>query len=131
MEEAKLQMRLHHKAIVNICDIFLEPSRRGCFVVELMRGGTVFDWVRKYGALPENAARVVFLRLIEALTYLHAHAVVHRDIKLENILLAQPNNAATAGVRPRGPRRKKPTPPARRQFFIIMMSSQLPRRFRQ
>jgi serine/threonine protein kinase len=55
MEEAVLQMRLRHKHIVRILDVFHEPDVRGCFIEELMRGGTVHEW-RCEGALKVGMA---------------------------------------------------------------------------
>ena len=61
MEEAVLQMRLRHEHIVRIVDVFHEPGVRGCFVEELMRGGTVHEW-RCEGALKEKDACAIFSR---------------------------------------------------------------------
>lgn len=88
MKEAMLQMRLRHKHIVRIVDVFHESGVQGCFIEELMRGGTVHEWRATEGALKESDACAIFSRLMHALQYLHKHDVVHCDIKLENLLLA-------------------------------------------
>jgi calcium/calmodulin-dependent protein kinase I len=57
-------------------------------VVEQLHGGELFDRVVKRGPYPEEKARLVTRRLLDALLYLHAKGIAHRDLKPENILLA-------------------------------------------
>ncbi|CEL91919.1 unnamed protein product [Vitrella brassicaformis CCMP3155] len=58
-----------------------------CFVFEFLEGGNLKHWVdRKGGRLTEADARAVFSQLVDALEALHRNNIVHRDIKLDNIL---------------------------------------------
>ena len=52
------KMGLLHKGIVQLLDVFFEPGVEGCFIVELMRGGSVHDMMKISGALSEHDARV-------------------------------------------------------------------------
>jgi len=65
-------------------------------VMELCRGGELFKLVERYGALDEVKIRPIFLGVLAGLEHLHAQGIAHRDLKLENILLAQP----PAGAKP-------------------------------
>lgn len=57
-------------------------------VLELAPGGDLFDYIFTVGrGLPEPIARYYFHKLIDAIQYLHENNVVHRDLKLENLLL--------------------------------------------
>jgi serine/threonine protein kinase len=57
-------------------------------VLELASGGDFFDYVITSGEkLSEEIARYYFKQLIEALEFLHKNDVIHRDLKLENLLL--------------------------------------------
>jgi serine/threonine protein kinase len=57
-------------------------------VLELAEGGDLFDYIFTVGkGFPEKIARFYFKKLIDALEFLHAKNVVHRDLKLENLLL--------------------------------------------
>ena len=56
-------------------------------LTEYLSGGTLFDLVDQQGPLGEIASHALFSQLLETMSYMHQIGVVHRDIKLENILL--------------------------------------------
>ena len=59
-------------------------------VLELAEGGDLFDYVFTYGqGFSEKIARFYFAKLIDALDFMHANNVVHRDLKLETLLLSE------------------------------------------
>jgi len=45
------------------------------------------NYVRKRRKLKEPVAKILFKQIIEAIGYIHTRNIVHRDIKLDNILL--------------------------------------------
>ncbi|OHT13933.1 CAMK family protein kinase [Tritrichomonas foetus] len=56
--------------------------------------GTLLSYVNKYGGLPESEARRLFFQIFSAIRHLHNFVyAAHRDLKLENILLDNNNNA--------------------------------------
>lgn len=56
--------------------------------MELCSGGDLLTYVRKRRKLKEEVAKYFFKQLIEGLAYIHnLKLIVHRDIKLDNILL--------------------------------------------
>lgn len=60
--------------------------------MELCGGGDLLNYVRKRRRLKEDLAKYFFKQIIEALHYIHQKNIVHRDIKLDNILLDHEGN---------------------------------------
>eukprot|EP00475_Leptophrys_vorax_P009566 TRINITY_DN16338_c0_g2_i1.p1 TRINITY_DN16338_c0_g2~~TRINITY_DN16338_c0_g2_i1.p1 ORF type:complete len:256 (-),score=69.34 TRINITY_DN16338_c0_g2_i1:932-1699(-) len=56
-------------------------------VMELAAGGELFDYVQNCSGFSEAIARTYFRQLISAIEGCHARGVVHRDVKLENLLI--------------------------------------------
>ncbi len=56
-------------------------------IMEYCAGGSLLDYVRGKRRLSENEACLLFQQLLAALQHCHGRGVVHRDIKLENVLL--------------------------------------------
>ena len=54
--------------------------------------GDLLSFVRKRSKLNETTAKFIFRQIIEALQIIHSHNIVHRDIKLDNILIDLQNN---------------------------------------
>ena len=55
-------------------------------IMELASGGELTDYVQKKGRLDEIEARKILIQIISAIAYCHSSGVVHRDLKLENVL---------------------------------------------
>lgn len=49
--------------------------------------GDLLSFIRKRGKVSEQIAKVIFKQVIEGLKYIHNKKIVHRDIKLDNILI--------------------------------------------
>ncbi|KAI1713776.1 protein kinase domain-containing protein [Ditylenchus destructor] len=55
-------------------------------VMPLMDGGDLFDLIRKYGGITEALCRVLITQVIYGVDDLHRVGVMHRDLKLENVM---------------------------------------------
>jgi len=62
-------------------------ANHGWMVMEMATGGELFDRLIDSGSLSERAAWPYASALVAALDHCLKHAVVHRDVKLENIML--------------------------------------------
>jgi serine/threonine protein kinase len=56
-------------------------------VMEYVAGGLLFDLCQTMGAMGEDAGRFFMNQLVNSLDYMHNLRCVHRDLKLENILV--------------------------------------------
>ena len=77
---------MRHKSVVKLFETF-ETEKHYLFVMELCAGGDLLQYVRKRRKLNENVAKYLFKQIIEGIGYIHSKNIVHRDIKLDNILL--------------------------------------------
>lgn len=78
--------RLHHPHVCQLYEVIATESHIW-LVTELCSGGELFDYLAEKGRLSEEEARIVFGQLCLSVGYIHDNGVVHRDLKLENVLL--------------------------------------------
>ena len=77
-----------HPNIIKLKDIF-ENSEYYFIVLELMAGKDLFDYIQRRGfSLPEPRVQDLAYQIGNAIKYLHALGIVHRDMKLENIMMS-------------------------------------------
>ena len=55
--------------------------------MEYVEGGLLFDLCQNMGAMGEEAGRFFLHQMLNSVEYMHNLRVVHRDLKLENILI--------------------------------------------
>ncbi|MBU6277227.1 MAG: serine/threonine protein kinase [Planctomycetes bacterium] len=92
--EAGLCARLVHPAIVRLLEVG-EAEGMPYLVTELCPGGTLAAWLERHpGPLPIATAARVVARLARGADHAHACNIVHRDIKLANVLLVAPADGA-------------------------------------
>ena len=78
---------LTHPNIVKVEDSFT-LDKYLCFVMEYCRGGELRKYLELKGRLPLEEVTSLSLQLVDAIRYCHNARVVHRDLKLENLLFA-------------------------------------------
>lgn len=84
--EIQAMMMLRHPNVVHLEDI-IETEENIFLVMELCGGGSLHENLTDK-PLDEDLARYYFNRLIDGLSYCHSQGVCHRDLRLENLLLA-------------------------------------------
>lgn len=83
--ETQILEGLHHHGIMKLLDYYEEECRY-TMVLECAHGGSLFEKLIKVKKFSEAEAKIVMLRLTEAVKYIHSKDIVHRDLKPENIL---------------------------------------------
>ncbi|KAJ3100257.1 Map microtubule affinity-regulating kinase [Phlyctochytrium planicorne] len=84
--EVQLLMRLDHPNVITLYQVM--ETEDECFVVmEFASGGELIEYIAAKNHLNEKEARRFFRQLISAMDHCHLANVVHRDLKLENLLL--------------------------------------------
>ncbi|HEU4629366.1 MAG TPA: protein kinase, partial [Gemmatimonadaceae bacterium] len=85
--EARLVARLAHPNVVGLHAVRRLRHGSLALVMQYVDGHTLRDELRRRGALPAARARRVLTDVARALAAAHAHGIVHRDVKPENIHL--------------------------------------------
>jgi hypothetical protein len=87
--EARLLSRLRHPRVVRVLDHVTDGDRQ-CLVMELVRGRSLALELADRGPLPVPEAVEHIRQACEALAYVHAEHVIHRDVKPANLILGEP-----------------------------------------
>ncbi|KAJ7773666.1 hypothetical protein DFH07DRAFT_990228 [Mycena maculata] len=91
LREAALSLLLHHPYICGMREMIVHQHHY-YMVFEYVNGGQMLDYIISHGRLRERVARKFARQIASALDYCHQNNVVHRDLKIENILISQTGN---------------------------------------
>ena len=89
--EIEILKELKHPNIYKIIDV-KENSKDYIILTEYINGGNLRDCLEKYKnyfhkAFPEEIVQHLMRQIIDAFKYIHGKGIMHRDIKLENIMI--------------------------------------------
>ncbi|CAG8461098.1 7498_t:CDS:2 [Paraglomus brasilianum] len=88
IREAAIMLLLHHPYIVQLKEVMVSPHHYYMFF-EYVNGGQMLDYIISHGKLKEKQARKFARQIVSALDYCHRNSIVHRDLKIENILISK------------------------------------------
>ena len=91
LSETDLMKKLNHPNVTKILEMF-EDDEYILIAMEYINGGNLFSFVKKRRKLSEKTAKFLFRQIILGIKHIHSKRIVHRDIKLENILIDLNNN---------------------------------------
>lgn len=91
VDECEIFLCLDHPHVVRLSDVYEDKNHLN-LVMECMTGGELLQRVLKLKHYTEKSACEASRQMLLSINYLHAHQVVHRDIKLENFLYDKPGS---------------------------------------
>jgi serine/threonine protein kinase len=91
-QEFALASRLSHPNMIRYLDLG-EHQEVPYLVMELIEGESLGQRIAREGRLPEADAVRLLNQVAQALEYAHAHGIVHRDVKPDNVLITADGTA--------------------------------------
>ncbi|KAL2858287.1 hypothetical protein BJX68DRAFT_163922 [Aspergillus pseudodeflectus] len=86
--EAAIVSLVNHPYICGMRDV-VRTHYHWYMLFELVNGGQMLDYIISHGKLKEKQARKFARQIASALDYCHRNSIVHRDLKIENILISK------------------------------------------
>ncbi|UYV70273.1 PRKCI [Cordylochernes scorpioides] len=86
IEKKVLELSMGFPFLIGLAASF-ETDERAYVLMDLVKGKDLYHYSKQMGRMPEDYARFYSAEAIIALNYLHTHGIIHRDVKLENILI--------------------------------------------
>ena len=86
MQEVYILKKIRHSNIIRLFEVFQSP-KHFLLVMEYADGGDLLQYVKKRQHLDEEAAKRIFKQVVHGIAHCHCRSVLHRDIKLDNILM--------------------------------------------
>mmetsp|Transcript_10730 Transcript_10730/g.24477 ORF Transcript_10730/g.24477 Transcript_10730/m.24477 type:complete len:544 (-) Transcript_10730:56-1687(-) len=93
LTEVEIYLSIDHPNIARLHDVY-ETAEEISMLTELCEGGELYARLINKGSYSETEAKEAAAQMLRAIGYLHAHHVVHRDLKLENFLYDTPKDDA-------------------------------------
>ncbi|KAF4689488.1 hypothetical protein FOZ63_004376 [Perkinsus olseni] len=89
--------KMKHKNLVNLHELF-ETNQCIWLVMEYMQGGQIADLFAESDHFSEQLAARAIKQVLAGVHYIHSMGVVHRDLKLENLLLSEKSQRAEVKI---------------------------------
>jgi serine/threonine protein kinase len=85
MREAQIVARLEHPGIVPVHDVGMLEDGRVFYTMKFVRGSRLDEFAERIGSIKDRLRK--FQAVCDAVAFAHAHGVVHRDLKPQNIMI--------------------------------------------
>jgi serine/threonine protein kinase len=95
--EARTAFAVKHPNVIAVDDFGLLDDGTPFLVMELIRGETLAEKLKRKTYLPVNEAIPMFIQICHGLAAAHEQGIVHRDIKPSNIMIPYEADTSTEG----------------------------------
>jgi len=85
VREAQIIARLEHPGIVPVHDVGVLPDGRVFYAMKFVRGSRLDEYASQNAAQRDRLRK--FQAVCDAVAFAHAHGVIHRDLKPQNIMI--------------------------------------------
>jgi MAP/microtubule affinity-regulating kinase len=87
-KEIQTLSQMDHPNIMALFEV-IDTRMNVNLVMEMCNGKSLYHYIKKKEnmRLPEELCRIIFRQLVDGIAYLHSNDIVHRDLKLDNILI--------------------------------------------
>ena len=94
--EIKIMKKLDHENVIKLYD-FYQTSNNLYLIMDYINGGSLSEYLAEYklkkgSAFPQKIIQYFVKQIVQGLIYIHSKNIIHRDIKLDNILINFPAN---------------------------------------
>jgi eukaryotic-like serine/threonine-protein kinase len=85
--EARASANLLHQNLAHVYD-FRTVGQEAYIIMEWIDGFDLAQLLERTGALPPDVAAMIALKILHGLSYVHAHGMIHRDLKPDNVRIS-------------------------------------------
>ena len=85
IREAQIIAQLEHPGIVPVHDVGVLPDGRVFYAMKYVRGSRLDEYAAEVDSLKDRLRK--FQKVCDAVAFAHAHDVIHRDLKPQNIMI--------------------------------------------
>lgn len=97
LKEIDIMRRMNHEAILKVLAVY-DTSEHVAIVLEYAEGGSLLKFINRHIRIDEEQARDFTLKLFNGIVHIHKNSCVHRDIKLDNIVLMRPDDLTSLKI---------------------------------
>ncbi|HLK92811.1 MAG TPA: serine/threonine-protein kinase [Polyangia bacterium] len=94
LQEAKSASRIRQENVIDITDFGQSPDGLVYIAMEFLEGQDLGRTLRAERQMPWERARPILMQIAKALRAAHAHGIIHRDMKPENVYLVEKEGRA-------------------------------------
>jgi len=85
--------------LMKLIDYHIDTNNQIYLICEYIEGTTLLDYLYNNGNINEYQAKKIIFDIINGVNYLHVNKILHRDLKLENIIMIYDKNGIYSSIK--------------------------------